>query len=247
MEDRTGTLIASALGITVVQLNAAMVTVAFASLRQDFSVEIVDLQWTVVAYALPLAALLLSAGLMGDRSGSRRVFLIGFALSALSALGAAAAPTYAGLIVMRALQGVGAALLLPASLSLIEQTSADPPARARGIGIWSGAGSLALALGPVLAGLLVSWAGWRPVFLASVAPCTAGLWLTWRYAPRRAAAAPAPTDWAGQPGLGGALSGAGLAERRCLAVFCIVCRCGRGVRRGRTPELGSDAAAAPVI
>ncbi len=89
MQNRTGTLIASALGITVVQLNAALVTVAFASLRQAFDVDVVALQWTVNAYALPLAALLLSAGLLGDRFGARRVFAAGFGLSALAAFGAA--------------------------------------------------------------------------------------------------------------------------------------------------------------
>ncbi len=195
---RLGTLIASGLGITVVQLNAAVVTVAFASLRRSFDVDVVALQWTVNAYALLLAALLLSAGLLGDRYGARRVFLVGFGVSAVGALAAGLAARYPMLIAMRGLQGIGAALLLPASLSLIDQVSPDAAARSRAIGIWSGAGSLALALGPVAGGLLIAWAGWPMVFLPSVPLCLVGLWLTWRHAPRGAGAVRAHLDWPGQ-------------------------------------------------
>ncbi|MCW6510033.1 MFS transporter [Lichenifustis flavocetrariae] len=198
MQKRTGTLIASALGITVVQLNAAVVTVAFASLRQAFSVDVVALQWTVNAYALLLAALLLSAGLLGDRFGGRRVFAAGFGLSALSALGAACATSYSELIGMRALQGVGAAMLLPASLSLLGQVSPNPAARAQAIGTWSAAGSLALALGPVVGGLLIARGGWPVVFLPSVPLCLVGLWLTLRHAPLETGAERAQLDWPGQ-------------------------------------------------
>lgn len=198
MRNSTGTLIASALGITVVQLNAAVVTVAFGSLRRAFHVDVVDLQWVVNAYALSLAALLLSAGLLGDRYGPRRIFAAEFGLSALAAFAAACAADYPMLIGMRALQGVGAALLLPASLSLIDQTSPSPAARAHAIGIWSGAGSLALALGPVVGGLLVARAGWPTLFLSSIPLSLAGLWLTWRHAPHEGGARRAHLDWSGQ-------------------------------------------------
>ena len=195
---RTGTLVASALGITVVQLNAAVVTVAFASLRRAFDVDVVALQWMVNAYALLLAALLLTAGLLGDRFGARRVFAAGFGLSALAAVAAACVTGYSVLIGMRALQGVGAALLLPASLSLVDQMSASPAARSQAVGIWSGAGSLALALGPVVGGLLIARGGWPMLFLPNVPLCLVGLWLTLRHAPLVTGGPRAHLDWPGQ-------------------------------------------------
>ena len=198
MRDATGTLIASALGVTVVQLNVVVVTVAFESLGRTFHLNIVDFQWMVNAYALVLAALLLSAGLLGDRYGPRRIFVTGFGLSALAALGAACALTYPMLIGMRALQGVGAALLLPASLSLIAHVSLNPAARAQAVGIWSGAGSLALALGPVVGGLLLAHGEWPMLFLPTIPLCLVGLWLTWRHAPRATGVKRAHFDWPGQ-------------------------------------------------
>lgn len=198
MAPRTGTLIASTLGITVVQLNGSVVTVALTSLRAAFHVDVASLQWVVNAYALLLAALLLSAGLLGDRYGARRIFAAGFAVSAIAALGATLAASYPVLIAMRGLQGVGAALLLPASLSLLDQISPDAKSRSRAIGIWSAAGSLALALGPIAGGVLIARGGWPMVFLPSLPLCLAGLWFTLRDAPHVPGAARAHLDWPGQ-------------------------------------------------
>ena len=198
MPGRIGTLTASALGIVVVQLNASIVTVALGSLRSAFGLDVGSLQWAVNAYALPLAALLLSAGLLGDRYGARYVFAAGFGLSALASLAACLAPTYPLLIAARAVQGVGAALLLPQSLSLLGQVSVDAAARSKAIGVWSAAGSLALALAPVLGGLLLVNGAWPMVFSPGVPLSLLGLWLTWRYAPIVAAAPRAHLDWPGQ-------------------------------------------------
>ena len=133
-----------------------------AELDADFA----SLQWTVNAYTLTLASLILLGGSLGDHFGRRRVFLIGVVWFALASLACGLAPNVETLIAARALQGVGGALLTPGSLALIS-ASFHGPDRAAAIGAWSGLGGIAGAIGPFVGGWLVEWS-WRAVFLINL-------------------------------------------------------------------------------
>src|SRR5206468_11183744 len=140
--------------------------------------------WTVNAYTLTLAGLLLLGGSLGDRLGRRRIFVIGVIWFTAASAGCTVAPTSGVLIGMRALQGVGAALLTPGSLAILEAVFRRDE-RAPAVGAWSGLGGVATAVGPVLGGVLVgagSW-GWRLVFLINVPIAAVVIWLSERYIP----------------------------------------------------------------
>ncbi len=140
------------------------------------------LQWTVDAYFLAFAILLLSAGVLSDRLGARRAFVSGFVVFSAASLACALAPNPAALIGARAVQGGGAALLVPCSLTLLNNACGnDSGARARAIGIWTGAGAVATTAGPVLGGLLVGFIGWRSIFLVNLPIGLIGIWLTLRF------------------------------------------------------------------
>jgi EmrB/QacA subfamily drug resistance transporter len=148
-------------------LDATAVNVALPSIGHELGSSLSGLQWTVTAYTLTLAALILLGGSLGDRYGRRRVFLIGVCWFAAASLVCGVAQTTSQLVVARGVQGVGGALLAPGSLALI-QSSFRPGDRARAIGIWSSLAGIAGLAGPVLGGLLVDSASWRLVFLLNV-------------------------------------------------------------------------------
>lgn len=175
------TLAAAALGFVVVLLDVSVVNVALDALRTSFSTDVAGLQWVVNAYTLVFAALLLMAGVLGDRFGARAVFIAGFVLFTLASLGCGLAPTLAALIAARFVQGVGAALLLPNSLSLLAQAFPDKEQRNRAVGWWGAAGGIALAAGPVVGGFLVTHFGWRSIFLINIPLGLVGLTLILRY------------------------------------------------------------------
>jgi EmrB/QacA subfamily drug resistance transporter len=162
-------VLTTVLGSGVAMLDATVVSVALPRIGDDLGAGLTSLQWTVNAYTLTLAGFLLLGGSLGDRLGRRKVFLIGVVWFAAASAGCALAPNAGVLIVMRALQGFGAALLTPGSLAIIE-ASFTPDDRGAAVGAWSGLGGVAAALGPVLGGLLVSAApwGWRLAFLINV-------------------------------------------------------------------------------
>ncbi len=180
MPPRT-TLAAASLGFVVVLLDVSVVNVALDALRTGFSTDIAGLQWVVNAYTLFFAALLLMAGALGDRFGARAVFVTGFALFTLASLACGLAPTLAILVAARLAQGVGAALLVPNSLSLLAQAFPDKEQRNRAVGWWGAAGGIALAAGPVVGGFLVTHFGWRSVFLINFPVGLVGLTLIIRY------------------------------------------------------------------
>ncbi|GGF38547.1 MFS transporter [Marmoricola endophyticus] len=161
-------LVALSLTFGLVQLDATIVNVALDSVRADLGGGLAQTQWLVDAYAVPFAALLLAAGALGDRWGHRRTCLTGFAVFALASVPAALAGTWAVLLSARVLQGVGAALMLPASLALVRDLFPEPGARQRALGVWGGIASVGFAAGPVVGGLLISTLGWPAVFWLNV-------------------------------------------------------------------------------
>ena len=162
-------LLATILGSGLAQLDGSVVNVALPRIGENLGAGLTGLQWTINAYTLTLSGLLLLGGSLGDRLGRRRIFLVGVVWFALASAGCALAPTSGVLIAMRALQGVGAALLTPGSLAILEAVFRRQD-RAPAIGAWTGLGGVATALGPVLGGVLVGLApwGWRLVFLINL-------------------------------------------------------------------------------
>jgi EmrB/QacA subfamily drug resistance transporter len=159
-------LATTVLGSGIVMIDGTVVNVALARIGQDLDAGFSDLQWTVNAYTLALASLILLGGSLGDHFGRKRVFLIGVVWFALASLACGLAPSVEVLIAARALQGVGGALLTPGSLALIS-ASFHGPDRSAAVGAWSGLGGIAGAVGPFLGGFLVEWT-WRAVFLINI-------------------------------------------------------------------------------
>lgn len=209
-------LAATCLGFVVVIVDVSVVNVALAQLQLAFAAQITELQWVVNAYTLTFAAFLLTAGALGDRVGTRRVFITGFGLFTVASLGCGIAQSLGILIAARVAQGLGAALLVPASLSLLHQTHPEPVARARAVSLWAAAGGIALAAGPVLGGILIFQVGWRSIFLVNLPVGLLGIWLTARNAPPSLRSSNKSIDVAGQVtailalgGLTGAITEAG--------------------------------------
>jgi MFS transporter, DHA2 family, methylenomycin A resistance protein len=185
-------------GYFLVLLDVTVVNVALPQLGAGLHASGPALAWVIDAYTVPLAALLLAAGAAGDRLGHRRVVLTGFAgFGAASAL-CALAPSAAVLIGGRALQGAGAALVLPGTLALLAGSAESERARSRLVGTWAAVGGAALPAGPILGGLLVGAAGWRSIFWLSV-PVTAMAMVPVARLPRRAERREpgARVDWTG--------------------------------------------------
>jgi EmrB/QacA subfamily drug resistance transporter len=159
-------LTTTVLGSGLVMIDGTVVNVALERIGTEFDAGFTGLQWTVNAYTLTLAALILLGGSLGDHFGRRRVFVIGVVWFALASLACGLAPDVGTLIAARALQGVGGALLTPGSLALIS-ASFHGPDRAAAVGAWSGLGGIAGAVGPFLGGWLVEWS-WRAVFLINL-------------------------------------------------------------------------------
>lgn len=160
-------LAASVLGSAVVMLSATVINIALPALGTEFGAGAAALQWTLNAYLLVLAALIMIGGALGDRFGRRRVLWIGSAAFGVASLACGFAPTVEWLIAFRVLQGLAAAVLTPQSLAVIQATF-RPEDRGRAIGAWSALGGIAAAVGPVLGGWLIDVASWRWVFFIDV-------------------------------------------------------------------------------
>ena len=175
------TLAAMSLGFGVVQLDVTIVNTAMPAIGSSLEAHIAELQWIVSAYTIAFAAFILTAGALGDRLGARKVFMTGFAIFTLASLACALAPTAPSLIGARAIQGLGAAILVPNSLALLNHAFRDEKERGRAVGYWAAGASLALTAGPFAGGALVALAGWRSIFLVNLPIGMVGLWLTSRY------------------------------------------------------------------
>ena len=156
------------LAVLIAQVDTSVVNLAVHAIGVGLHAPLPALQWVVDAYNLSYAALLMTGGTLADLLGRRRVLQSGAAVFVLGSLLAGLAPNIAALIAGRGLAGIGAALLLPASLALIRVIWADPHERAHAIGVWAGTNGAALAIGPTLGGWLIQTAGWRSVFLLIV-------------------------------------------------------------------------------
>ena len=176
------TLAAMSLGYGVVQLDVTIVNTALNTIGTSLGGGVSELQWIVSTYTIAFAALILTAGALGDRMGAKNIFIVGFGIFAAASLGCALAPTSDILIAARAVQGMGAAILVPNSLTLLSHAYPNDTERGRAVGIWAAGASLALTAGPLVGGGLIELAGWRSIFLVNLPIGLGGLWLTWRYA-----------------------------------------------------------------
>ena len=160
-------LLTMCFALAMVMIDNTVVNVALPTLNQELGASISDLQWIVDGYVLAFASLLLTGGILGDRYGRKRTFLAGLAIFTLSSLACGLASSSIQLIAARGVQGVGAALLMPGTLSILTVTF-PPQERAKAIGLWAGVSGLALALGPTLGGYMVEHLGWESVFFLNV-------------------------------------------------------------------------------
>lgn len=176
-------LLTVCIGFFMVSLDATVVNVALSSLGSSLNIGLSGLQWTVDAYTLAFAALLLSAGALGDIFGPKRVFNLGLIVFSLASALCGIAMNLDALLASRVLQGVGAALLVATSLSLLQKIFTEPADRARAFGVWGGVGGVAVATGPVLGGFLISTFGWPSIFLVNVPFGILGVILSARYLP----------------------------------------------------------------
>ena len=175
-------LLAAVLGSSLAFLDGSIVNIALPAIQRDLGGGVAGLQWTINAYTLTLAALILVGGSLGDRWGRRRVFVSGVVWFAFASLLCALAPSIEFLIAARAFQGIGAALLTPGSLALIS-ASMDKEDRGAAIGAWSGLAGVSTAFGPLLGGWLVEVMSWRAVFYLNVPLAAAVVWIALRHVP----------------------------------------------------------------
>ena len=161
-------LVAICLGYFMVIMDATAVNLALPALGRELGGGITSAQWVVAGYTLAFAALLLSAGTLGDRVGARAVFVAGLAVFTAASAACGLAPTIGLLVAARVVQGAGAATLVPASLALLQASYADRSSRARAVGVWGGIAGIAAASGPIIGGELTAAATWRLVFFVNV-------------------------------------------------------------------------------
>lgn len=190
-------LVATILGSSMAFIDGTAVNVALPALQRDLGATVGGVQWVVEGYALPLAALILVGGALGDRYGRRAAFAAGVALFALASAACGLAPGIAWLIAARVVQGGGAALLVPGSLAIL--SAAFPPAtRGRAIGTWSAFTGITAAIGPLVGGWLVDHASWRWVFFLNLPFAAAVLGLSaWQVPESRDPGAASRLDWTG--------------------------------------------------
>jgi EmrB/QacA subfamily drug resistance transporter len=185
------------LGSSVAGIDSTVVAVALPAIGRNLHVGFQDLQWTVTSYTLTLASLILLAGSLSDRWGRRRVFLAGLSWFTLASVLCAAAPSIGWLIAARAVQGIGGALMTPASLAIIE-AAFQPADRTHAIGTWAGFSGVSSAIAPFLGGWLLEAGSWRPIFLINVPVAAAVAWITRRHVPEsRDTSLSGSADWPG--------------------------------------------------
>src|SRR5438105_3755603 len=205
------TLIATIVASAMTFIDMTVVNVALPALQKELGATITDVQWVVEAYALFLGALILVGGSLGDQFGRKRIFLIGVIWFTAASVWCGIATTPRFLIIGRAVQGIGAAFLVPGSLAIISATF-DGAGRGRAIGTWSGFSAITTAIGPVIGGWLIEHVSWRSAFFINCPLAGAVIFLSLRYMDEsRDPSRTGRIDWIGAPlavtGLGGIVLG----------------------------------------
>ena len=186
------------MSLLLVGIDNTAVNVALPAIQSDLKTTVSGLQWTIDAYTLTLASLLILAGSLGDRFGRRRVFLTGLSLFTVGSILCALAPGLGALVAARAAQGVGGAMMNPVAMSIITNVFTDAKERAKAIGVWSAAMGLSMALGPVVGGLLLGAWSWRAIFWLNVPVGVAAIVLTGLFVPESKAPTARRFDPVGQ-------------------------------------------------
>jgi len=199
------TLFAVCFGFFLVLLDTTALNVATPVLGHEFGNRISDLQWVVNSYTLVFASLLLVAGAIGDRTGVKRSYQIGLILFTGASFLSALSSSLPMLIFARVVQGLGAAIMLPASLAILSHTFPDPAERGHAVSAWANTASLGFAVGPVLGGMLTAWIGWRSIFWLNVPVGIIAIWLNHHWTKEASLDSPRRIDWPGQATLGFAL------------------------------------------
>jgi EmrB/QacA subfamily drug resistance transporter len=191
-------LLICSMSLLIVGLDVTIVNVALPAIRRSFHASVSGLQWTIDAYSLAIASLLMLAGSTADRIGRRLTFQTGLVVFSVGSLLCAVAPSLGFLIAARVVQAVGGAMLNPVAMSIVRNVFEDPRERAQAIGVWGAMFGISLALGPVVGGALVDAVGWRSVFLVNLPVGILALMLTALYVPESRAPHPRRIDPVGQ-------------------------------------------------
>lgn len=195
---RIGVLLICSMSLLIVGLDVTIVNVALPSIGRDFGASVSGLQWTVDAYTLVLASLLMIAGSTADRLGRKRTFVVGLLVFSVGSLLCSLAPDLTTLVLCRMVQAVGGSMLNPVAMSIITNTFTDPRERAQAVGVWGAVVGVSMALGPVVGGLLVGSVGWRSIFWINVPVGLVALGLTLRFIPESRAPKARRVDGVGQ-------------------------------------------------
>src|SRR3954471_4412580 len=195
---RIGILLICSLSLFIVGLDITVVNVALPSIGRDLGAGISGLQWTVDAYTVVLASLLMFSGSMGDRLGRKGVFIAGLGVFSAASVLCSLAPTVEVLVAARVLQAVGASMLNPVAMSIVTNTFTDPRERAQAVGVWGAVFGVSMALGPIVGGTLISAIGWRSIFWINLPIGLAAIALTLRFIPESRAPRPRRVDPVGQ-------------------------------------------------
>jgi len=171
------------MSLLIVSLDVTILNVALPSMQDELHASTAGLQWTIDAYTLVLASLLMLAGSTADRIGRKRVFMVGLVVFSLGSLLCSLAPNLDALIAFRMIQAVGGSMLNPVAMSIITNTFTDPRERAKAIGVWGAVVGISMAAGPLIGGVLVDSIGWRSIFWTNLPVGLAALLLTLRYVP----------------------------------------------------------------
>ena len=186
------------MSLLIVSLDNTVLNVALPSMRSDLNASVSGMQWTIDAYTLVLAALLMLAGSTADRLGRKRVFQAGLVIFTLGSALCSIAPSLEALVGFRMVQAIGGSMLNPVAMSIITNTFTEPRERARAIGVWGGVVGISMAAGPIVGGVLVESVGWRSIFWINLPVGLAAMALTARFVPESRAPKPRRPDPIGQ-------------------------------------------------
>ncbi|MEY9488707.1 EmrB/QacA subfamily drug resistance transporter [Streptomyces calvus] len=186
------------MSLLIVSLDNTVLNVALPAMQRELHATTSGLQWTIDAYTLVLASLLMLAGSTADRIGRKRVFMAGLVVFTAGSVLCSLAPDLSSLVVFRMVQAVGGSMLNPVAMSIITNTFTDRRERARAIGVWGAVVGISMAAGPLVGGLLVESVGWRAIFWINLPVGLAALLLTWRFVPESRAPRARRPDPVGQ-------------------------------------------------